>query len=114
MLHGASLRKGSNQSLCYCSAMGGTVLFQDALAQRLGIMRPSRQQLQAFLAAHPPRISPGGGICIFGTMARLQRTCMPVERTPALRNSWWVDARAWVGLQQTRMEAVPAQASRSW
>ena len=45
------------------SALGGTVLFQDALAQRLGIMRPSQQQLHAFLAAHPPRISQGESLC---------------------------------------------------
>ena len=47
--------------LAACSAMGGTVLFQDALAQRLGLMSPSRQQLDAFLADHPPRISKGAG-----------------------------------------------------
>lgn len=42
-----------------CSAMGGTVLFQDALRQRLNIMQTSRQKVQEFLAAHPPRISKG-------------------------------------------------------
>lgn len=39
--------------------MGGTVLFQDALRQRLNIMQTSRQKVQEFLAAHPPRISKG-------------------------------------------------------
>lgn len=35
------------------------MLFQDALAQRLGVMHPSRDDLQRFLAGHPPQISPG-------------------------------------------------------
>jgi hypothetical protein len=39
--------------------MGGTVLFQDALRQRLNIMQTSRQKVHEFLAAHPPRISKG-------------------------------------------------------
>ena len=49
----------TRRSAAASSAMGGTVLFQDALAQRLGLMAPSRQQLDAFLADHPPRISRG-------------------------------------------------------
>ncbi len=40
--------------------MGGSVPFQDALAQRLGVMALSRSQLEQFLAQHPPRLSPGG------------------------------------------------------
>ncbi len=40
-------------------AMGGAVPFQDALAARLDLIRPSAAQLAAFLAAHPPRLSPG-------------------------------------------------------
>lgn len=40
-------------------AMGGSVRFEDALAARLGVMRPSRAQLDAFLQGHPPRLSPG-------------------------------------------------------
>ena len=44
---------------CMCSAMGGAVLFEDALAARLDLMRPSRATLAAFLAAHPPRLTPG-------------------------------------------------------
>lgn len=39
--------------------MGGKVLFQDALRQRLNIMQPSLQKVQEFLVAHPPRISKG-------------------------------------------------------
>ena len=44
---------------CVCSAMGGAVLFEDALAARLDLMRPSRATLAAFLAAHSPRLTPG-------------------------------------------------------
>ena len=40
-------------------AMGGTVLFEDALQARLDLMRPSRATVAAFLAAHPPRLTPG-------------------------------------------------------
>lgn len=40
-------------------AMGGAVPFEDALAARLDLMRPSRKQIAAFLAEHPPRLSPG-------------------------------------------------------
>lgn len=40
-------------------AMGGTVLFQDALAERLAVMQPSRSDVERFLASHPPRITAG-------------------------------------------------------
>jgi len=40
-------------------AMGGNVRFQDALRERLQLMNCSRQDMDRFLAAHPPRISPG-------------------------------------------------------
>mmetsp|Transcript_17849 Transcript_17849/g.24696 ORF Transcript_17849/g.24696 Transcript_17849/m.24696 type:complete len:317 (+) Transcript_17849:40-990(+) len=40
-------------------AMGGGVPFQDALQARLDIMNPSREQVTAFLSAHPPLLSPG-------------------------------------------------------
>ena len=40
-------------------AMGGAMPFQDALAARLALIRPSRARVDAFLAAHPPRLSPG-------------------------------------------------------
>lgn len=39
--------------------MGGTVLFQDSLATRLNAMRPSAADLEHFLDAHPPPLSPG-------------------------------------------------------
>lgn len=39
--------------------MGGSVPFQDALAARLDLMRPSASVVAAFLAEHPPRLSPG-------------------------------------------------------
>ncbi len=39
--------------------MGGSVKFQDALAARLNLMNPTRQQIDDFLTAHPPRISKG-------------------------------------------------------
>jgi phosphoserine phosphatase len=46
--------------------MGGKVLFQDALRQRLDIMQPSQQKVEEFLAAHPPRISKGvNGVVIW-------------------------------------------------
>ena len=39
--------------------MGGTVLFQDALAARLGVMRPTTNDMRRYLASHPPLLSPG-------------------------------------------------------
>ena len=39
--------------------MGGSVKFEDALASRLSAMRPTAAQLAAYLAANPPRLSPG-------------------------------------------------------
>ncbi len=42
-----------------CRAMGGTVLFQDALAERLGVMHPSRDDMQRFLDGHPPQVRAG-------------------------------------------------------
>ena len=50
--------------------MGGTVLFQDALAQRLGVMQPSASGLAAFLASHPPAISPGIPALVAALQAR--------------------------------------------
>lgn len=40
-------------------AMGGSVPFQDALAARLDLMRPSSAKIGAFLAERPARLSPG-------------------------------------------------------
>lgn len=41
------------------SAMGGTMLFQDALKARLDLIRPSAADVAQCLAAHPPSLSPG-------------------------------------------------------
>ncbi|KAL3150327.1 hypothetical protein ABBQ32_000172 [Trebouxia sp. C0010 RCD-2024] len=41
------------------NAMGGSVKFEDALQMRLAVMNSSHQNIQDFLAAHPPRISKG-------------------------------------------------------
>eukprot|EP00889_Picochlorum_renovo_P005010 jgi/Picre1/32040/NNA_007388.t1 len=40
-------------------AMGGTVLFQDALAERLGVMSPSQADVDSFLRDHPHMLSDG-------------------------------------------------------
>ncbi|KAG9439092.1 hypothetical protein H6P81_019257 [Aristolochia fimbriata] len=40
-------------------AMGGSVPFEDALAARLSLFKPSVSQLQDFLQRKPPKISPG-------------------------------------------------------
>eukprot|EP01059_Diplonema_ambulator_P022706 TRINITY_DN38025_c0_g1_i1.p1 TRINITY_DN38025_c0_g1~~TRINITY_DN38025_c0_g1_i1.p1 ORF type:complete len:254 (+),score=87.84 TRINITY_DN38025_c0_g1_i1:49-762(+) len=40
-------------------AMGGGVTFEEALAARLDIMRPTYSELQEFLAKNPPKLSPG-------------------------------------------------------
>lgn len=40
-------------------AMGGSVPFEEALAARLSLFRPSLSQVQDFLEKRPPRISPG-------------------------------------------------------
>ncbi|KAK9845936.1 hypothetical protein WJX81_006457 [Elliptochloris bilobata] len=59
---------GAEVAALTASAMGGTVLFEVALAARLDLMRPSAATLAAFLAAHPPRLTPG----IPELVARLQ------------------------------------------
>ncbi|GAV64412.1 HAD domain-containing protein [Cephalotus follicularis] len=40
-------------------AMGGSVPFEEALAARLSLFKPSLSQVQDFLEKRPPRISPG-------------------------------------------------------
>lgn len=40
--------------------MGGTVEFKEALRTRLGVMHPSRQAVDKFLADHPHRVTKGG------------------------------------------------------
>ena len=39
--------------------MNGDVKFEDALAARLDIIKPSRQDIQDCLAQHPPKFTPG-------------------------------------------------------
>eukprot|EP00882_Tetradesmus_deserticola_P011144 GHRQ01011785.1.p1 GENE.GHRQ01011785.1~~GHRQ01011785.1.p1 ORF type:complete len:269 (+),score=72.87 GHRQ01011785.1:202-1008(+) len=55
----AFLGVGDQVAALTAKAMGGTVKFQDALAERLSLMACSQQQLQAFLQAHPAQLSPG-------------------------------------------------------
>lgn len=40
-------------------AMGGSVPFEEALAARLSLFKPSLPQVQEFLETRPPKISPG-------------------------------------------------------
>ena len=39
--------------------MGGQVLFQDALAARLALIKPTRMDIDKCLGFHPPRLTPG-------------------------------------------------------
>ena len=39
--------------------MGGTVLFQDALKDRLELIKPSRSHFADCIAKHPATLSPG-------------------------------------------------------
>lgn len=39
--------------------MGGTVLFQDALAARLDIIKPSKNDINTFLEKHPLELTAG-------------------------------------------------------
>ncbi|KAF6261422.1 HAD-like domain-containing protein [Scenedesmus sp. NREL 46B-D3] len=55
----AFLGVGDQVAALTAKAMGGSVKFQDALAERLNLMACSQQQLDAFLAAHPAQLSPG-------------------------------------------------------
>ncbi len=41
------------------AAMGGSVKFEDALAQRLAIIKPTPELIAKCLQAHPPRLTPG-------------------------------------------------------
>jgi phosphoserine phosphatase len=55
----AFLGKGEAVAALTAAAMGGDTKFEDALEARLGLMQPSASDVEAFLAAHPPRLSPG-------------------------------------------------------
>ena len=51
--------RGEEVAALTASAMGGAMLFRDALQLRLDIIRPSRREIEACLAQHPPRLSEG-------------------------------------------------------
>jgi phosphoserine phosphatase len=55
----AFLGVGDEVAALTARAMGGTVLFQDALRDRLGVMKPSASDIENYLTSHPPLISPG-------------------------------------------------------
>lgn len=40
-------------------AMGGSVTFKAALTARLGLIRPSYEQVQKLISEHPPQLTPG-------------------------------------------------------
>ena len=51
-------------------AMGGSVPFEEALAARLDLIRPSAADVARFLAEHPPRLSPGIAALVAALRAR--------------------------------------------
>ena len=51
-------------------AMGGAVPFQDALRERLALIRPSRDLIERCLRAHPPQLTPGIASLIAALHAR--------------------------------------------
>ena len=55
----AFLGVGDQVAALTARAMGGTVLFQDALRDRLAVMKPSFSDIEKYLASHPPLVSPG-------------------------------------------------------
>jgi phosphoserine phosphatase len=55
----AFLGVGDRVAALTAAAMGGAVPFQDALAQRLDVMRPSASDVANFLASHPHLVTPG-------------------------------------------------------
>ncbi len=59
---------GEQVSALTRTAMNGNVRFEDALAQRLALIRPSAELLTRCLRAHPPQLSPG----IAGLMEKLR------------------------------------------
>lgn len=50
--------------------MGGSTPFREALQARLDLIKPSRDDIAACLAAHPPQLSPGVADLISGLHAR--------------------------------------------
>lgn len=55
----AYLGAGEAVAAWTAKAMGGNVPFQDALSARLELMTPSRDSVDGFLKANPPRLSKG-------------------------------------------------------
>jgi len=55
----AYLGKGEEVAAWTAKAMGGGIPFEEALAARLGIMEPSFEAVQAYVANNPPKLSPG-------------------------------------------------------
>lgn len=51
--------KGDQVAAMTREAMQGQVTFQESLAVRLGIIKPSVDQIKQFLATHPPRLTAG-------------------------------------------------------
>jgi phosphoserine phosphatase len=51
--------KGEEIAAMTKRAMEGAVRFEDALRERLSILKPSRDTIAACVRAHPPRLSPG-------------------------------------------------------
>mmetsp|Transcript_6702 Transcript_6702/g.13775 ORF Transcript_6702/g.13775 Transcript_6702/m.13775 type:complete len:320 (-) Transcript_6702:31-990(-) len=54
-----TLGKGPEVSAWTSKAMDGNIKFEDALAARLDIIRPSRKDIEKCLEMHPLRLSPG-------------------------------------------------------
>uniref|UniRef100_A0A915EIG1 Phosphoserine phosphatase n=1 Tax=Ditylenchus dipsaci TaxID=166011 RepID=A0A915EIG1_9BILA len=53
------LGKGQEVAACTHLAMGGNMTFREALAIRLNLMKPNRQQLEQYVQTHPIRLTPG-------------------------------------------------------
>jgi phosphoserine phosphatase len=55
----AYLGKGEEVAAMTAAAMGGNVSFRDALENRLRVMQPTRDSVEAFVKNNPPKLSPG-------------------------------------------------------
>ena len=55
----AYLGKKEEVAALTANAMGGGVTFQEALSARLELMKPTKEQLDSFIKANPPKISKG-------------------------------------------------------
>jgi phosphoserine phosphatase len=51
--------KGAEIAAMTKRAMEGSIRFEDALRERLSLLRPSRDTVAACVRTHPPRLSPG-------------------------------------------------------